>query len=60
MPTPWQVLDGWHDWIFGQAGLGLNPYKGTWVSNLQYSSLRVGQGFAMAVVLGVPLGLLIG
>lgn len=60
LPTPLQVIDGWHDWIFGQAGLGLNSYKGTWVSNLQYSSLRVFQGFAMAVCLGVPLGLLIG
>lgn len=60
LPTPLNVLDGWQDWIFGQAGLGLNPYKGTWVSNLQYSSLRVGQGFALAVLLGVPLGLLIG
>jgi len=60
LPTPLQVLEGWHDWIFGQAGLGLNPYKGTWVSNLHYSSLRVFQGFAMAVCIGVPLGLLIG
>ena len=60
LPTPLKVLDGWHDWIFGQAGMGLNPYQGTWVSNLHYSSLRVLQGFAMAVVLGVPLGLLIG
>ena len=60
LPTPLNVVDGWHDWIFGQAGLGLNPYKGTWVSNLHYSSLRVGQGFALAVLLGVPLGLLIG
>ena len=60
LPTPSQVIDGWRDWIFGQAGLGLNPYKGTWVSNLHYSSIRVLEGFLMAVLLGVPLGLLIG
>ena len=60
LPTPLQVLSGWHDWIFGQPGLGLNPYLGTWLSNVQYSSLRVIQGFALAAVLGVPLGLFIG
>jgi NitT/TauT family transport system permease protein len=60
LPTPLKVIEGWEDWIFGQAGLGLNPYKGTWVSNLQYSTMRVIQGFLMAVALGVPLGLMIG
>ncbi len=60
VPTPVEVAVAWYDWIFGSPGLGLNPYLGTWFSNLQYSTMRVVQGFAMAVVLGVPLGLAIG
>src|SRR5690554_2727416 len=60
VPTPVQVAYAWKDWIFADAGMGLNPYLGTWGSNVQYSSMRVAQGFALAVVLGVPLGLIIG
>lgn len=60
LPTPSKVLEGWHGWIFGQAGLGLNPYLGTWLSNVEYSSMRVAQGFMLAALIGVPLGLLIG
>lgn len=60
VPTPVQVAIAWYDWIFGEPGLGLNPYLGTWFSNLQYSTMRVVQGFALAVLLGVPLGLTIG
>lgn len=60
LPTPLAVLQGWHEWIFGQAGMGLNPYKGTWLSNVQYSAMRVVQGFLLAALIGVPLGLLIG
>lgn len=60
MPTPVQVARAWYDWIFGNPGMGLNPYLGTWTSNVQYSTMRVAQGFALAVALGVPLGLAIG
>lgn len=60
LPTPMKVLEGWNTWIFGPAGMGLNPYSGTWLSNVQYSSMRVLQGFLMAALVGVPLGLLIG
>ncbi len=60
VPTPLAVLAGWKEWVFGSAGMGLNPYGGTWLANVQNSSLRVVQGFALAVLLGVPLGLLIG
>jgi len=60
VPTPWKVLQGWNDWIFASPGMGLNPYLGTWLSNVQYSSMRVSQGFALAAVIGVPMGLLIG
>jgi NitT/TauT family transport system permease protein len=60
VPTPLAVIDGWKDWMFGTAGMGLNPYKGTWLANVQYSGLRVVQGFVLAAILGIPLGLMIG
>lgn len=60
VPTPWAVLQGWHGWVFGAAGLGLNPYSGTWLSNVQYSAMRVAQGFTLAALIGIPLGLMIG
>jgi NitT/TauT family transport system permease protein len=60
VPTPLAVLSGWKDWVFGASGMGLNPYSGTWLSNVQYSSMRVVQGFFLAALLGVPLGLMIG
>lgn len=61
VPTPLAVLEGWKVWVFGASGgLGLNPYQGTWLSNVQYSAMRVVQGFVLAAVIGVPLGLIIG
>ena len=60
VPTPLAVMDGFAGWIWGQPGLGLNPYLGTWVSNVAYSGSRVVQGFFYSTVLGIPLGLLIG
>lgn len=60
VPTPLAVLAGWQDWVFGAPGMGLNPYSGTWLSNVQYSGMRVAQGFVLAALLGVPLGLMIG
>jgi len=60
LPTPLKVLEGWHSWIFAKPGMGLNPYLGSWLANVEYSSMRVAQGFALAALVGVPLGLLIG
>lgn len=60
LPTPLKVLEGWHSWIFAKPGMGLNPYLGTWLANVEYSSMRVAQGFTLAALIGVPLGLLIG
>lgn len=60
LPTPLLVLEGWHSWIFAKPGMGLNPYMGTWLANVEYSSMRVVQGFVLAALIGVPLGLLIG
>lgn len=60
LPTPIAVLGGWEQWLFGTPGVGLNPYLGTWLANVEYSASRVLQGFACAALVGVPLGLLIG
>lgn len=60
LPTPERVWDAWYRWAFGQAGLGLNPYSGTWFSNVLFSTQRVAQGFAVAIIVGIPLGILIG
>jgi NitT/TauT family transport system permease protein len=60
LPPPSRVAVGWWAWAFGPAGLGLNPYSGTWAGNLGFSALRVFEGYAVAIVVGVPLGILIG
>ncbi len=60
LPAPSRALAGWYVWAFGPVGMGLNPYSGTWLNNLLYSAERVGQGYALAILVGVPLGILIG
>ena len=60
VPSPVQVAKSWHRWIFGGPGLGLSPYSGTWLANVLYSARRVLEGFLLAAVVGIPLGLLIG
>ncbi|AQH02400.1 ABC transporter permease [Burkholderia sp. KK1] len=60
LPAPLQVLDAWRVWIAGSDPLGMNAYAGTWLSNLAYSATRVGEGFLLAVLFGIPLGLMIG
>jgi NitT/TauT family transport system permease protein len=60
LPTPDRVWAAWKVWAFGQSGLGLNPYSGTWASNVLFSAQRVAQGFALATLVGIPLGILIG
>ena len=60
VPEPVLVARSWHKWVFGDPGMGLSPYSGTWVANVTYSARRVLQGFAIAALIGVPVGLLIG
>ena len=60
IPSPAQVLNSWHTWIFGSAKVSLSPYSGTWLDNVAYSSRRVLQGFTLAALIAIPLGLLIG
>jgi len=60
IPSPAQVLRSWEVWIFGTAKGGLSPYSGTWLDNVLYSSRRVLQGFGLAALVAIPLGLMIG
>lgn len=60
IPYPTRVFDGWWTWAFGPTGMGLNPYSGTWANNVLNSATRVAQGYALAVVLAIPIGIFIG
>jgi len=61
LPTPDRVWSAWITWAFGKAGpMTLSPYVGTWAENLGYSAMRVAKGFALAIVVGVPLGAVLG
>src|SRR5258706_8944346 len=60
LPPPSRALAGWYVWAFGPAGFGLNPYSGTWFDNVRFSAERVAQGYALAILVGVPLGIMIG
>ena len=55
VPTPSKVFEAWKVWAFGPAGLGLNPYSGTWWSNVVFSTQRVAQGFGLAILLDALL-----
>lgn len=60
LPTPDRVWQAWKVWAFGTAGLGLNPYSGTWLANLVFSAERVAKGFLCAIIVGIPVGIAIG
>jgi NitT/TauT family transport system permease protein len=61
LPTPDRVWKAWVTWAFGKAGpMTLSPYVGNWSEAVMFSTWRVAKGFALAIVLGVPLGILIG
>ena len=60
IPAPAQVVDSWYTWIVGSAQASLSPYSGTWLSNVAYSTRRVLQGFGLAALVAIPLGLMIG
>ena len=60
VPEPAQVGRSLYVWMFGDPKMSLSPYSGTWWSNVAYSGKRVLQGFAIAGLVAVPIGLLIG
>jgi NitT/TauT family transport system permease protein len=60
IPSPFKIISAWYVWIFGGEGGALNYYSGTWLSNVYYSLIRVIEGFSLSIVLGIPIGLLLG
>lgn len=60
LPTPERAFHAWWDWAFAQPSMGLNPYLGTWFDTVVFSTIRVAKGFGLAIIVGVPLGILVG
>jgi NitT/TauT family transport system permease protein len=60
LPSPSRVLSGWYSWAFGPSRGGFAPYSGTWAANALFSAERVLKGYALAILIGVPFGVLIG
>lgn len=60
IPSPTQVLRAWYIWIFGASTRTLSAYDGTWVANSLYSARRVSEGFVLAGLIAIPLGILVG
>ena len=58
VPTPYQV--GVMMWDFAFGGIHNDAFSGTILTHLFASMQRVYGGFALAIVIGIPLGLLIG
>ena len=58
VPSPRQVGVMMYDFAFG--GIHDDAFSGTILTHLSKSMERVYGGFALAAVLGIPLGLLIG
>jgi len=58
VPTPYQVGLMMYDFVFG--GIHDDAFSGTILTHLLMSMQRVYGGFALAALLGIPLGLLIG
>jgi NitT/TauT family transport system permease protein len=58
IPTPYQVGVMMYDFMFG--GINDDAFSGTIMTHLLASMQRVYGGFALAVAVGIPLGLLIG
>ena len=61
LPTPDRVWTAWKLWAFGTPGpMTLSPYVGTWSGAVYFSAVRVAKGFGLALLIGVPLGIMIG
>ena len=58
LPRPLDIGRAGFSYIFGERGAG--PYAGRFLGDTGASVLRVGCGFALAVLVGLPLGVLSG
>jgi NitT/TauT family transport system permease protein len=59
LPTPAQVMQAFHTWIFGQRNV-FTWTSGTWLEFLALSARRVALGFAIGATLGVVTGIIVG
>jgi NitT/TauT family transport system permease protein len=59
LPAPTTVLQALWQWMFGER-TAFAWYSGTWLEYVYLSTSRVMIGFAIAAVVGVTLGILIG
>lgn len=60
VPSPTRVIEGWSTWMFGTGRGTLNAYSGTWLDSALFSARRVTQGFLIAAVVAIPLGIALG
>lgn len=60
VPAPSKVLVSWYYWVFGVEKTLGDPYVGTWAMHALQSAYRVLLGFAIAAVVGIVLGIMIG
>jgi sulfonate transport system permease protein len=58
LPDPLRIIKAGHLYLFGEPGDG--PYAGRFLDDAFVSLMRVGFGFSLAVILGVPLGVFSG
>ncbi|MBN1958342.1 MAG: ABC transporter permease [Desulfuromonadales bacterium] len=58
LPSPGEVLKAATSYIFGEPGSA--PYAGRFYADFCASGLRVLSGFSLAVLIGLPLGMLSG
>src|SRR3546814_136998 len=60
IPTPSMTVNAWYVWTFGPDTGGFNAYSGPWGGVVLNSGQRVVQGYILAVLIAVPVGILIG
>ncbi|WP_321366502.1 ABC transporter permease [uncultured Desulfuromusa sp.] len=58
LPHPRQILVAAFNYLFAEPGMA--PYAGRFLSDFYASMLRVLSGFSLAVLIGLPLGILSG
>lgn len=58
LPRPMDIGRAGYSYIFAERGEG--PYAGRFLGDTAASAVRVGCGFALAVLIGLPLGVLSG
>jgi NitT/TauT family transport system permease protein len=60
LPPPTDVAAAFWRWVFGTPKSPVDVYAGTWLEQVTASAKRVAGGYALAALVGIPLGVLIG